>query len=110
MENCLIGYVYDSEGYYEKKYFIKDDADTVARFICQFPVNDKVITDMVDNLTVSTIGCFLNQVPDKSFLEKLQAAIIPYQIGDKELKELEFTETEPGYLTQKEFLSEMEEM
>lgn len=104
MKEFYIGYIYDANGYYDKKYYIKKDVDTLARFVCSNPMNDKTITDEVDTLVCNTFGCFLNRVPDANLLAKLQPAVIAYQTGEKELVDIEYIKQEKNLMYQKELL------
>ena len=101
MCKIAIGYLYDSEGNYETRHIMDADADVISRFICQFPMNDKVITDEYDELLCSTIGIFLDRVPDRKFRDGILRTIIPYQTGEKKLASLEFVEDD-GCMVQKE--------
>ena len=52
--------------------------EEVARFIAS-DFSDKIITDEMDQFICDTFGMFINQCPDKRFLEELLRLLIPLQ-------------------------------
>ncbi|WP_304841989.1 hypothetical protein [Dubosiella newyorkensis] len=65
----LYGYVLSQNGYHDKP--VKLDSENIpalAKFICDDPIRDKIITDEADKTVITTCGCFLDRV-DKSTID-----------------------------------------
>lgn len=52
------------------------------------PFDNLMITDIADVKLVSTIGNFLNHVSDKELLRLLHHLLIPLQMGEKKIREV----------------------
>ncbi len=90
------GYVYDSTSTYDKTYIFDDTPENIASFIVQHMFHKCVITDIGDNFIVSsTVGGFIDRCPNQEYLiNELHPAIIPLQLGEKELPEIEYVKNE----------------
>lgn len=99
IKNKVIGYVFNEDGMYDKKYYFDDTPSNIANFIVQNSSNVCVITDTADTLIVnSTVGGFVDRCPNQSYLqEELLPILIPLQMGDVEPQEIDFIETEYYY-------------
>ena len=79
----IIGYVYDSDGRYDRKHYFDDTPENIANFIMYNWMNSVVITDMVDNFMVSSsAGGFLDRVASPELREKILEKIMPIQFGE----------------------------
>ena len=91
-KNYVKGYVYNYKNTYDKVVMFEDTPENIASFIVQHMYNQCVITDLGDNFIVSSmIGGFIDRCPNQEYLiNELHPAIIPLQLGEKELLEIEY--------------------
>lgn len=94
-----IGYVYNDDGYYDKKHFFENTPKNIANFIMQHQFNDCVITDEMDNLICNSIfGGFIDTCVDQNYLiHELLPVLTPLQMGLEEPQELVFIDKDFGY-------------
>lgn len=81
------GYTFSKDGRYDAPVELNaEDIDQIAHFICDDRVHNKMITDDLDEVVVTTIGEFLDRVDrDKIDFNTLQSKCIEIQLGnDKE--------------------------
>lgn len=98
LKNKVIGYVFNSNGMYDKKYYFENTLENIANFITQNSHTNCTITDTADTLILSsTVGGFVEQCPDKHLLNQLLPVLIPLQTGEIEPKEISFDENEYYY-------------
>lgn len=99
IQNRVIGYVFNEDGMYDKKYYFENTSSNIANFIVQNANNVCIVTDTADTLIVnSTVGGFVDQCPNQNYLqEELLPVLITLQMGDVEHREIEFIETEYCY-------------
>ena len=96
----LIGYVFDKNGYYDRKYYFEETIENIAKFITQNYQNRTTITDRGDELICkSLIGGYLD-VANEDVLHDLLPVIIEFQSG-KKFTPIEFYMKEPGVYFQK---------
>ena len=88
----VIGYIYDSNGYYDQKYYFDDTPENIANFITLNKNNRCTITDGADTLILkSTIGGFIDVCPNQQYLiEELIPVLLPLQLGQKDPNEVIF--------------------
>lgn len=61
----------------------------LSHFIAATPPNENLyVTDISDTKVLSTIGNFLDHVPNKDLLRSLHSILIPLQMGIKETKDV----------------------
>ena len=98
--NQVIGYVFNKDGFYERKHYFEGTAKNMATFIMQHQFNETTITDTADTLICTSVpGGFIDKCVDQNFLIKeLQPAIIPLQLGDEEIEPLVFEIEEYDYM------------
>lgn len=79
----LYGYIFLQNGYHDKPVELDSkNIPALAKFICEDPNRDKMITDTADNAVISTFGCFLDRVDKETIdfpallneLQKIQRA------------------------------------
>ena len=89
MKNDLVFrcYTYDDNGMHNG-YIIVESLEALAQFIVSNE-NDKVITDIGDELIIKTIGSFLDIVPDKEFRNEFLPYLLKAQ-GYEDIDEEEF--------------------
>ena len=75
-------YTYDDNGMHNG-YIIVESLEELAQFIVSNE-NDKVITDIGDQLIIKTIGSFLDVVPDKEFRNKFLPYLLKAQGYEEE--------------------------
>lgn len=83
----LIAYAYslDGKGYIERLY-IEPDAENVANFIMKHRDVKVVITTELDLPYIEAEGGFIQSCVDTTFLlDELHPAIMPIQLGEKEV-------------------------
>lgn len=79
-EAYLYGYVF-KKGYHDGKQLIENKLEEVADFICSNGVNgDVTLTTTLDEFVLDTFGFYINQCPDKEYLEQLKKVLIPKQM------------------------------
>lgn len=100
LQNKVIGYVFNEDGMYDKKYYFENTTSNIASFIVQNSSNACVVTNTADTLILnSTVGGFVDHCPNQRYLqEELLPVLIPLQMGDVEPQEIEFIETEYCYV------------
>lgn len=91
-QSKVIGYVFNSNGFYKHKYYFDDTPENIANFINQNNSNACTITDEADNLILkSTTGGFVDVFHDKHYLTtKLLPILIPLQLGETDPVEIDF--------------------
>lgn len=70
----------------------KTDIPALAKFICEDPNRDKMITDTADNAVISTFGCFLDRVDKETIdfpalLNELQKIQLEGSLGYEEVED-----------------------
>ena len=91
--DVVIGYVLDSNGNYDKKHRICGDIDNITNFIMTHDLNDCLITDVCDNMIMSSMTGFIDKCPDQEFLLKVvHPAILPKQYGESEVGVIRYFE------------------
>lgn len=91
-EEVLLGYIYGDNGLHNGAMRLKKSLKNIAAFIVQNQ-QDKVITDIADNLVVKTIGSFIDICPDKEFLSELMEELVPLQMSG-EIPEVQYCNLE----------------
>lgn len=77
--------VYVNQVYQGKLYNLVD----ISHFIAiTSPLDNVYITDIADNKVLSTIGNFLDHVPNSKILKELRKLLIPLQMGYEEIKDV----------------------
>lgn len=90
MKETVIGYVYDRNGYHDGGQYFEGTKENIASFIMSNRWNATVVTDLMDDLLVSSLtGGFLDWV-DKGIREDLLKELVPIQLGEKEPMEIEY--------------------
>lgn len=99
IKNKVIGYVFKYDGKYDKKYYFKDTPKNIANFLWQNRNYPCIVTDVADNLIVSTTyGSYIDQCASQGYLtNQLLPALMPLQIGEQEEQPLTFKEDEYCY-------------
>lgn len=99
IKNKVIGYVYDKNGFYEKKYFFENTPQNISNFILQNFQHKCTITDTADNLILtSMVGGFVDYCPDKDYLvNELLPILVPIQMGEVEFEKIEFVENDYAF-------------
>ncbi len=83
-DNLIRGYVYPYEGL-RRKYLLEHSPSNIANFIMQHPEAQKIIlTDVLDNKILNTMGCFIDRCPDQALLPQILEHLLPMQTGQKE--------------------------
>ena len=98
-KQLAIGYVFNDDGYYDKKHFFENTPKNIANFIIQHQFNDCVITDVLDNFICNSIvGGFIDKCFDQTFLiHELLPILAPLQMGLEEPQEIIFIENDYSY-------------
>ena len=99
IQNKAIGYMFNEDGMYDKKYYFENTPSNIANFIVQNSRNVCVVTNTADTLILnSTVEGFVDRCPNQKYLlEELLPVLIPLQTGDVKPQEIEFIETEYCY-------------
>lgn len=99
IKNKVIDYVFNDDGMYDKKYYFENTPSNIANFIIQNASSVCVVTDTADTLILnSTVGGFVDRCPNQRYLqEELLPVLIPLQMGNVELQEIEFIKSEYCY-------------
>jgi len=99
MVNLAIGYVLDATGHYKFKYFFENTAKNIATFIMQNSSSNCVITDPFDQLICTSMCGFLDNVPNKEYLNKeLRPTLLKFQFGEVEVVPIKFREQNYEYV------------
>lgn len=96
-------------------YLLDTDTDTIARFVAGIEENHchVMITDMFDLPVLTTMGNFLDYVPNQEWLRnELLPILIPYQNGSKSFDKVKVMSSEEyqQYVFEEEFKDELERM
>jgi len=86
MEKDFVFRCYTYENSMHNGYIIVESLEELAQFIVSNE-NDKVITDIGDQLIIKTIGSFLDVVPDKGFRNKFMPYLLKAQGYEDEEEE-----------------------
>lgn len=101
-DNLVRGFVYFHEGD-RREYLFEHTPSNIANFIMQHPDAAKIIlTDMLDNLILDTIGTFIDRCPDQNLLPQVLKPLLPLQMHGKKPQEFPiatFQEVESFYET-----------
>ncbi|WP_159633302.1 hypothetical protein [Erysipelothrix anatis] len=99
IKNKVIGYIFNSDGMYDKKHYFEDTPKNIANFITLNSFHNCTITDTADTLILtSVVGGFVDQCPNQEYLKnELLPVLIPLQLGDVEPQEIIFDETDYCY-------------
>ncbi len=85
--NLVRGYVYPYEGS-RSEYLFEHSPSNIANFIMQHSdAREIILTDMLDNLILNTIGNFIDRCPDQNLLPQILKPLIPMQMGRKRPQE-----------------------
>jgi hypothetical protein len=78
--HCLVrGYVYPHDGY-RSEYWFENTASNIANFIMHHTdAREIILTDVMDNLILNTIGEFIDRCPDQAQLQQILPYLIPMQ-------------------------------
>lgn len=83
-QNLVRGYVYPQDGC-RSEYWFEKSPSHIANFIMQHAeAREIVLTDVMDNLILNTIGEFIDHCPDQSLLRQILPHLIPMQTGEKQ--------------------------
>ncbi|MFB8726126.1 hypothetical protein [Enterococcus casseliflavus] len=86
-------YKIEESGNYQAPFSIDGSIDSLSSFIANAPLDSKhVITDIGDNVVATTIGNFLDQCPDKHFLNELLPTLIEKQMSGIKNVDMEYTD------------------
>ena len=78
------------DGYHEAPIAIVDTPKNICAFVAsREPLDSYILTDIGDNFILSTMGSFLDRVNETVDLQELHRIIIPMQMGDTEIPEVE---------------------
>lgn len=70
---------------------IENKIETIANLVASAtPYENYKIVDCFDVLVLSTIGCFLDTVKDKSFRNELMNILVPLQMGGEGIDPVEY--------------------
>lgn len=65
---------------------IERDTEIIANLVgSAYPDEKLVLVDNLDQIVLTTIGDFLDSVPDKEWLQDLSTYLIPLQMGEDDL-------------------------
>ncbi len=85
--NLVRGYVYPPDGY-RSEYWFEKSPSNIANFIMHHTdAREIILTDIMDNLILNTIGEFINRCPDQELLQEILPHLIPMQKREKEPQE-----------------------
>jgi len=81
--NLVRAYVYPYEGG-RREYLFEHSPSNIANFIMRYSdAREIILTDMLDNLILNTIGNFIDRCPDQNLLPQILKPFIPMQMGRK---------------------------
>lgn len=81
--NLAYGYVYKGNQCMEYVFF--STPEHIAYFIgSRLDATKIIVTNAMDSLILSTIGCFIDRCPDQDLLREITKTLIPIQIGEAE--------------------------
>ena len=93
IRDVKIGYIYNKEGEYIS-ILLKDDIENIASFVARCsPLAKVTVTDIFDDMILTTMGNFLDKIYDLEYREKLLEKLYPLQIGASEPNDIEFLYT-----------------
>lgn len=93
-QNTMRGYVYPYEGY-RRDFWFEGTPENIANFIMMHSDADEiVITNTWDNLVLNTKGMFIDGCPNQELLREILPFLIPLQMGEKEVAEIEIVSDE----------------
>lgn len=79
---CFIGYIYNSDGKHCGKIYLDKSPQNIATFIARgLSVSRIEITDIADNMEITTFGNFLDWCSNKEYMSELLKYLIPMQMG-----------------------------
>lgn len=85
--NLVRGYVYPYQGV-RHEYLFEHSPSNIANFIMQHSdAREIILTDMLDNKILNTIGNFIDICPDQTLLPQILEHLIPMQTGKRKPKE-----------------------
>ena len=90
-KDIVLAFVKTGDVMNEECYFIKNTLENIAAFIVK-DQQDKIIFDTYNNFVLDTFGSFINQCPDKQFLQELLQVLVPIQMGEVEPQAIEKVE------------------
>ncbi len=77
------------DGYHEAPIALLDTPENICAFVAsREPLDRYVITDIGDNFILSSMGSFLDRVNENVDLQELHRIIIPMQMGEAEIPEV----------------------
>lgn len=76
-------------GYHESSIALLDTPENICAFVAsREPLDRYVITDIGDNFILSSMGSFLDRVNENVNLQELHSIIIPMQMGEADIPEV----------------------
>lgn len=79
----VVAYVYPHEGL-RREYLFEFSPSNIANFIMKhWRARQIILTDILDNKILNTIGCFIDHCPDKNLLQQVLEYLIPLQKFEK---------------------------
>lgn len=86
-DNLVRGYVYPYQGA-RHEYLFEHSPSNIANFIMQHSdAREMILTDMLDNKILNTIGNFIDRCPDQALLPRILEHLIPMQTGKRKPKD-----------------------
>lgn len=86
-DNLVRGYVYPQQGV-RHEYLFEHSPSNIANFIMQHSdACEMILTDMLDNKILNTIGNFVDRCPDQALLPRILEHLIPMQTGKRKPKD-----------------------
>lgn len=94
MKDLVKGYVFCDRNSYEEVVVFENTVENIASFIVSNFMRKCVVTDIGDNLIVSSVvGGFIDNCTNQDYLIKeLHPTIIPMQLGEVEPSEITLVE------------------
>ncbi len=87
-DNLVRGYVYPYQGIRDE-YLFEHSPSNIANFIMLHgKAREIILTDMLDNLILNTIGNFIDRCPDQTLLPRILEHLIPMQTGQRKPKDI----------------------
>jgi len=85
--NLVRGYVYPYQGV-RHEYLFEHSPSNIANFIMQHSdAREMILTDMLDNKILNTIGNFIDRCADQALLPRILEHLIPMQTGKRKPKD-----------------------
>ena len=103
-ENAVVGYVFNSQGHYNKKHYLNGDIDNITNFLMNYSDYNCAVCDLADNLILTTsCGGFIDQCPDQKLLvDTVLPSIVPKQNYEVPIEKIEY---HPDYIEQEQSMS-----